>query len=185
MLAKIHSKRDDGKSSFKSLSEYIASLRDHVDPETGEVTQRHVSTETNCHTMETAWIEMWGTSARSVRVRNPVEHIVLSWEKGERPTDEQAFEAGRMALDALGMADHQYMFAAHRDTDNDHLHIMVNMFWDALPFEIPPIEGRKWYRTVDTALASPNDIADAGKEVKIAGNEYIVSGRSVVVLTSR
>lgn len=126
MLAKIVSKRDDGKSSFKSLSAYISELRDHVDPETGEVMQKGVATETNCHTLETAWIEMWGTSARSVRVRNPVEHIVLSWENGEHPTDEQAFEAGRMALDALGMADHQYMFAAHRDTDNDHLHIMVN-----------------------------------------------------------
>ncbi|EFL5392033.1 relaxase/mobilization nuclease domain-containing protein [Escherichia coli] len=126
MLAKIVSKRDDEKSSFKSLSAYIASLRDHVDPETGEVIEKGVATDTNCHSLETAWIEMWGTSARSVRVRNPVEHIVLSWEKGEHPTDDQAFKAGRMALDALGMADHQYLFAAHRDTDNDHLHIMVN-----------------------------------------------------------
>lgn len=142
MLAKIHSKRDDGKSSFKSLSEYIASLRDHVDPETGEVTQRHVSTETNCHAMETAWIEMWGTSARSVRVRDPVMPIVVSWEQGEHPTDQQAFEAGRSVLDALGMTDHQYMFAVHRDTDNDHLHIMVNKVHPERG-QVPPLKFTK------------------------------------------
>lgn len=149
MLAKIVSKRDDGKSSFKSLSAYISELRDHVDPETGEVTQKGVATETNCHTLETAWIEMWGTSARSVRVRNPVEHIVLSWEKGERPTDEQAFEAGRMALDALGMADHQYMFAAHRDTDNDHLHIMVNKVHPERG-QVPPL--KRTHMTLDKTM---------------------------------
>jgi len=142
MLAKIHSKRDDGKSSFKSLSEYIASLRDHVDPETGEVTQRHVSAETNCHTMDTAWIEMWGASARSVRVRDPVMPIVVSWEQGEHPTDEQAFAAGRAVLDALGMAEHQYMFAVHRDTDNDHLHIMVNKVHPERG-QVPPLKFTK------------------------------------------
>ena len=47
------------------------------------------------------------------------------------------------------------------------------------------IEERKWFRTVDTALPSPEDIAEAGQEEEICGNTYHVNGRSAVVLLSR
>ncbi len=39
------------------------------------------------------------------------------------------------------------------DGDVD-LHIMLNMDWQNLDFDIPSIEGRKWFRAVDTALPS-------------------------------
>ena len=35
MLAKVPAKRNDGKTSFKSLGKYVCE-RDHIDPETGE-----------------------------------------------------------------------------------------------------------------------------------------------------
>jgi glycogen operon protein len=38
---------------------------------------------------------------------------------------------------------------------------------------------------VDTAEASPNDIADAGDEVQYFGENYPVKGRSIVVFVSR
>lgn len=68
--------------------------------------------------------------------------------------------------------------------DSD-LHVMLNMDWQNLDFDIPSIEGRKWFRAVDTALPSPEDIAEAGQEVEIRGNTYHVNGRSAVVLLSR
>jgi len=70
------------------------------------------------------------------------------------------------------------------DGDAD-LHVMLNMDWQNLDFDIPSIEGRKWFRAVDTALPSPEDIAEAGQEVEIASNIYHVNGRSVVVLLSK
>jgi len=70
------------------------------------------------------------------------------------------------------------------DGDVD-LHVMLNMDWQNLDFDIPSIEGRKWFRAVDTALPSQEDIAEAGQEVEISGNTYHVNGRSVVVLLSR
>lgn len=69
---------------------------------------------------------MNAVAAQNPRVKDPVYHIVLSWPSSESPTDEQAFDSGRYALAAVGMADHQYVFAVHRDTDNAHLHIAVN-----------------------------------------------------------
>jgi glycogen operon protein len=70
------------------------------------------------------------------------------------------------------------------DGDPD-LHVMMNMYWEALPFEIPKVDGRAWYRAVDTALPSPDDIAEPGQEIGATGPEYMVAGRSVVALISR
>ncbi len=70
------------------------------------------------------------------------------------------------------------------DGDAD-LHVMLNMDWQNLDFDIPSIEGRKWFRAVDTALPSPEDIAEPGQEVEISGHTYHVNGRSAVVLLSK
>jgi hypothetical protein len=74
----------------------------------------------------TASAEMQAVAAQNARVKDPVYHVVISWAPGEKPTNEQAFESAHYALKAVGMADHQYVFAIHRDTDNVHVHIAVN-----------------------------------------------------------
>ncbi|EAO5743693.1 relaxase/mobilization nuclease domain-containing protein [Salmonella enterica] len=128
MLAKVPPKRNDSKSSFKSLQKYVES-RDVIDPETGEVIgweTDSVSVETNCLDKDTAWREMLAVADMNGRVKDPVYHAVLSWRADENPTDEQMFEAGKAALKALGMEDHQHLLAVHRDTDNAHLHLMAN-----------------------------------------------------------
>jgi len=65
------------------------------------------------------------------------------------------------------------------------IHVMMNMYWDSLDFDVPAVPGRSWFRAVDTAQAPPLDIADAGSEAPVAANTYTVQGRSVVVLVSR
>ncbi|APV40800.1 relaxase [Pseudomonas frederiksbergensis] len=126
MIAKIGGRRGDGKTSFRSLCSYINSLRSGPDPETGEIITGAVSVQTNCLSVRTAWIEMWGASVHSTRTKDPVMHLVLSWASHENPTDKQAFDAGQFALNAIGLEEHQYLSAVHRDTDNVHLHVMVN-----------------------------------------------------------
>lgn len=125
MLAKVPAKRNDGKTSFKSLGKYVCE-RDHIDPETGEVSRYQCSIETNCLDIETAWIEMKAAASMNVRVQDPVYHFTISWPSHENPTDQQVFEAGRAGMEALGMSEHQYLAAVHRDTDNIHGHFMVN-----------------------------------------------------------
>lgn len=80
----------------------------------------------NCLSLETAAAEMHAVAVQNARVKDPVYHAIVSWPEGEVPTDEQAFTCGAHALDAVGMAGHQFVFAVHRDTDNVHLHIAVN-----------------------------------------------------------
>lgn len=56
----------------------------------------------------------------------PLQHWILSWRSGEQPTTKQADEAARSFLGELGLAEHQAMYALHRDTDNWHLHLAIN-----------------------------------------------------------
>jgi glycogen operon protein len=65
------------------------------------------------------------------------------------------------------------------------VHAMLNMYWDAFDFEVPTVPGRRWYRIVDTARPSPEDIAEAAHQVPIDEQRVRVEGRSVLVLLSR
>jgi glycogen operon protein len=66
-----------------------------------------------------------------------------------------------------------------------NIHVMFNMYWEALEFEIPQVNGLKWYRAIDTALPSPNDISPVEKQIPIDDNTYTLTSRSVVVLASK
>ncbi len=65
------------------------------------------------------------------------------------------------------------------------IHVMLNMYWGRLDFEVPVLNDRRWFKAVDTAAASPQDIADPGEEMEIAGGVCSVEGRTIVVLVSR
>ena len=54
------------------------------------------------------------------------------------------------------------------DTDGtNNIHVMMNMYWDAIDFEIPQFDGLNWYRAIDTSLRSPEDIVDYDQQVII------------------
>jgi glycogen operon protein len=69
--------------------------------------------------------------------------------------------------------------------DQPDIHVMMNMYWDALDMEVPTVTGRQWTRGIDTSLPSPLDIVDPGSEFPLTGSTYRVNGRSIVVLVSR
>jgi glycogen operon protein len=67
------------------------------------------------------------------------------------------------------------------------LHVMVNAYWNALQFEIPPIEGEvaPWRRCIDTALAAPDDIYEWAKAPAIIEPTYRLQPRSLVLLIAQ
>jgi glycogen operon protein len=67
------------------------------------------------------------------------------------------------------------------DGDAD-IHMMLNMHWESLDFELPSVAGRIWRKAVDTSRPPSLDIADFGFEPAVAGNICKVRDRSVVVL---
>jgi isoamylase len=67
----------------------------------------------------------------------------------------------------------------------EDIHVMMNMFWEDLTFEIPPIRSRNWYEVISTSKPSPMDIVTPGNERKVTDSMYTVPGRSIVVLLSK
>ena len=65
------------------------------------------------------------------------------------------------------------------------IHAMMNMFWEPLDMEIPTIPGRSWFKSVDTSLPTPNDIADPGHETPFNNPTCRVNPRSIVVLINK
>ncbi|MGH8906549.1 MAG: glycogen debranching protein GlgX [Egibacteraceae bacterium] len=65
------------------------------------------------------------------------------------------------------------------------LHVILNMFSLGLDFEFPQVPGRQWFKAVDTALPSPNDVSEPESETPIEGDTCHAYGHSVVVLLSK
>ena len=66
-------------------------------------------------------------------------------------------------------------------SDSD-LYVMINAYWEALPFTIQEGQADDWHVAVETSLPSPSDIFASGNEPALTSLTYIVQPRSIVVL---
>lgn len=70
--------------------------------------------------------EMLALSEQAVRSKDTINHYVLSWQEGEHPGPEQVEEAVSLFMSVLGLDGHQVVYALHADTENIHLHLVIN-----------------------------------------------------------
>jgi isoamylase len=70
---------------------------------------------------------------------------------------------------------------------DNHIYVAVNMYWDALPFELPRLPlGTRWHMSVNTSMPSPEDIHEPGHEALLDDQTHVLlGGRSVVVLVGK
>jgi glycogen operon protein len=68
--------------------------------------------------------------------------------------------------------------------DRADLHVMINMFWKPLDFEVPLIPGRGWRVAINTFAAGPDDLPNPGREPAFTESLCTVAGRSIVVLAN-
>ncbi|MEQ1731820.1 MAG: relaxase/mobilization nuclease domain-containing protein [Vicinamibacterales bacterium] len=90
------------------------------------------------------------TAAKSIRVRRPVYHLVISWAHDERPTPDLMRRVADTTCHDLGLDEHQRVYVAHSDTRHPHVHIVVN--------RVHPETGVAWtashdYRRIEQSLA--------------------------------
>jgi hypothetical protein len=78
---------------------------------------------------------MRAQASENPRVERPVYHLGLSLDRGEHLSAEQWQEAVGRVLDKMGLGAHQAVVIAHRDTDKEHVHVVVNRVGD---------DGRAW-----------------------------------------
>lgn len=70
--------------------------------------------------------------------------------------------------------------ASHDDLD---IYAMINSSSQDVNFAIQEKGAAPWYRVIDTASASPDDLRKPGEQQALNGNEYTVAAYSVAVLT--
>lgn len=138
MIANVCDRRRDGKSSFRTLKEYLvdklrsdelgAEDQEMLKPDGTVIAQLStgVSVEHNGFDLDTLVQEFESVVAMKPRVEDPIYHFVISWAEGDDPGDETMFSCAREAVERMGFGGHQYLSAVHRDTDNPHVHVAVN-----------------------------------------------------------
>jgi glycogen operon protein len=70
-------------------------------------------------------------------------------------------------------------------SDEEDLHIILNMSEEDLDMPLPDPMGKLWYGAIDTAQPSPNDIVERERQFVIPGGSYRVESRSVAVFERR
>jgi isoamylase len=68
--------------------------------------------------------------------------------------------------------------ASQNDAD---LYVMINGYWEALPFTVQQIDARQWNRVIDTGMDARHDFLEGSGE-QIPSSTYNVAPRSIVVL---
>ena len=83
-----------------------------------------------------------------------------------------------------GHDSHTLAATTHLHGDQAQLHIIVNAYWEALEFEIPPAgeTHSAWRRIIDTFLDSPDDVCAWADAPTVQASSYLVQPRSVVLL---
>ncbi len=69
-----------------------------------------------------------------------------------------------------------------RSLHDADIYVMVNAGANEVCFQIQEGKPEEWLLVADTSLPSPHDIADPGEKRFVTSSDYLVGGRSVVVL---
>lgn len=81
----------------------------------------------------------------------------------------------------FGHNSHTLAFTLKNRQYDKRLHLMANMYWEPLEFELPQNRLWKWKRIVDTAAPGPKDFYPISSAPVIKQKKVKVEGRSVVV----
>lgn len=124
-------KRIGNPKSQSSKASRIGSLLDYIAADGHEAAEKseHIAA---CgaflsDSLQGQRAEMIALAEEAKRSEDPVDHWLLSWKEGEQPTRAQCREAVELLKKHLGMGEeHLAVYALHRNTENYHLHIVLN-----------------------------------------------------------
>ena len=150
-----------------------------------------------CQDNEISWFD-WNLCSRNRDLLRFVRNMIRL-----RLNFNQAAKEGRITLEdylseariewhgvQLGKPDwgknsHSVALTLHNIAVSQVRYIAINAYWQPLEFELPPVNGNSdaaWLRLIDTSLPSPDDISEEGKDSIVAGANYLVNPRSIVML---
>jgi glycogen operon protein len=84
-----------------------------------------------------------------------------------------------------GRDSHSLALTVQSLTGHCNMHFMLNAYWEALTFELPPppgLPGDHWRRVIDTFRQPPDDIIRPANAPLVKRDRYQVQSRTVVLL---
>jgi isoamylase len=167
----------------------------------GDEIRRTQSGNNNAYCLddETTWFD-WSAIARHAEIHRFVKQLIafrntrtLPLERNEMTLNEliaqHRVEWHGVALGEPDWSDASHSLAAtfHFDSDRLALHLMINAYWEALTFAIPPLDEMylPWRRCVDTFRPAPGDISGWLDSETVGGGTLVIQPRSIVVLVTK
>lgn len=174
MIGKVMPKRRDGRSSFRSLIQYVA-----VGVKNGrQIEKIRASGSFNILDLSTAAAEMEACAHANPRCPSPAMHFMMSWRPGENPADQQIRDAVWHALNRLGLTECQVVWGVHDDTDCIHVHVAVNRVHPETYRAIDPAHG--WTKNELERACREIEVVQ-GWEIETRGKYAVVDGQVVTV----
>jgi glycogen operon protein len=65
-----------------------------------------------------------------------------------------------------------------------YIHVIMNMYWEQLDFEIPEIKGVRWGKLADTSADAPDDFYKITATPPVEGDTITAEGRSIIILSA-
>jgi isoamylase len=152
-----------------------------------------------CLDDESTWFD-WSAIARHADIHHFVKQLIvfrkarmLPLERCEMTLNEliaqHRVEWHGITLGEPDWSDASHSLAAtfHFDGEAVVLHLMINAYWEALTFAIPPVEERyfPWRRCVDTCRPAPEDIRGWPEAEAVHAGTFVVQPRAIVVLVTK
>ncbi len=152
-----------------------------------------------CQDNETSWLD-WTLLTQHADVHRFVSLLSAHRLLNDREPEERRLSLNQLLREArrtwngvkLGQPDwsfysHSLAFTAQSPDAGRIVHVILNAYWKPLDFELPHCDRNQggWRRWIDTALASPDDIAEWQAAPRITRTTYPAAPRSVVVLFAR
>ena len=150
-----------------------------------------------CQDNEISWFD-WNLCHRNADLLRFVRNVIrlrLNFNRGTKAgqiTLEDYLSKARIEWHGVqlgkpdwGRNSHSVALTLHNIAVSQVRYIAINAYWQPLEFELPLVKGGSdaaWLRLIDTSLASPEDISEAGGGSVVAGASYLVNPRSIVML---
>ncbi|GAA3779641.1 glycogen debranching protein GlgX [Streptomyces coacervatus] len=151
-----------------------------------------------CQDNETSWLD-WGQAEKETEIRSFTERVIglrrrfrtfrearfFTERRNERGQADVTWHGTKLLCPGWDHDDARVLACTLGGFDGDpDLHLILNMYHLGLDFELPPIEGHRWFRVLDTACSGPHDLLPAGAEEPVDGAVLHAHGRSVVLLVA-
>ena len=115
-------KKSGAQGSFTGLMKYLTNTQGNL-ARVGDIAMSNlVSDDVRMACIEATAIQKMNTRAKSDKTL----HLVMSFPSGEKPSSEILKKCEEQVVKELGMNDYQRISVVHGDTDNLHVHIVIN-----------------------------------------------------------